>query len=68
MNANQRAQVNAARLKSIRDSYCIDATGQHSAGYIENAKKAYDKLDHEQNEQVSRNNQEVHTMPMYQKD
>ena len=68
MNANQRAQINMARLKSIRDSHCIDATGQHSEGYIKNSKKAYDELQHEQDEQVSRNDQGVHTMPMYQKD
>ena len=68
MNANQRAQINAAREKSIRDSHCIDATGQHSAGYIVNSAKQFDALDRKMGSQENRDNQAVHSMPMSQKE
>ena len=32
MNANQKRQQEEARAKSIRDSYCINATGKKSMG------------------------------------
>lgn len=39
MNDNQKKQKEEAREKSLRDSYCIDATGQKS-------KKPMDEYDY----------------------
>lgn len=68
MNQNQRNQIEAARLKSIKDSHCIDATGRHSEGYIVNSERAFNALDHEMAEQRNQHSQRVDSMPMYQKD
>lgn len=70
MNANQRAQINEARLKSIRDSHCIDATGRHSEGYIVNSEREFDALERKMGSQEIRDRESVrvHSIPISEKD
>ena len=68
MNESQRRQINEARVEAIKCSHKIDATGKHSPGYIVNSAREFDALDRRQAGQCSRDDQAVHSMPMYQKD